>query len=55
MNHLRFPCPPNEAWYTGRISSDLSPVKGWAEVLNPPPPPPGVMHIRFFNKALLAK
>ena len=27
----------NEAWYTVTISSDLSPLKRWAEDLNPPP------------------
>ena len=42
MNRPRAPCPLNEAWYTGTISSDVSPLKRWAEDLDPHP---DIIHI----------
>ena len=37
----------------GRISSDLGPLKRWAQDLNPPPLK--IIHIRVFDKTLMGK
>ena len=47
----RVPCPLNEAWYTGRISSDL-----FFETLGTGSEPPSdVIHIRVFDKTLMGE
>ena len=53
VNRPRAPCPLNEAWHEGKIASNLSPLKRWAEDLSPHSPE--LIHIRVSDKTLMGK
>ena len=50
--HPHAPCPLSEAWRTGSISLDRSPLKPWTKDLNSSP---GVLHIRVSDTTLVTR